>query len=299
MMEGMLWKEGLLGMSWTQYHFVCEHGMLRYHEMTEAERYDTDRSAPRGTALLATATLRNTKTKREGRWALRLDFADHQKWVLAADTPKEAAQWASVIQRCGATCLYLPEAGATLTRETEPNIDGFFVRSSEQEGVNRIVIRAPSEPLLDRNSARSDGRAPKNYFRQPSPGGKQPAVEALVESLDRMSKGRLSGMLEHLPSSSTLLVRSPRVSVSIPEGGATGEPGEAAADDPTLGAQRQQTAAKCCRCLLPALLVNAVILGALAALWLQAAGEVPPVAGAEEANSSAVGMVLAVSNGTS
>ena len=74
-----------------------------------------------------------------------------------------------------------------------------------------------------------------------------------------MSKGRLSGMLEHLPSSSTLLVRSPRVSVSIPEDGATGEPGEAAAD-PTLGAQQQQTAAKCCKCLLPALLVNLVIL---------------------------------------
>ena len=299
-MEGALWKEGLLGMSWTQYHFVCEHGALRYHEMTEAERYDTDRSAPRGTAQLATATLRNTKTKREGRWALRLDFADHQKWVIAADTPKEAAQWASAIQRCGATCLYLPEAGATLARGTEPNIDGFFVRSSEQEGVNRIVIRAPSEPLLDRNSARSDGRTPKNYFRQPSPTGKQPAVEAVVESLDRMSKGRLSAMLEHLPE----LVRSPpasgRISDAIPED-AAGERGEAAAADPTLGSHQQQTAAraKCCTCLLTALLVNVVFLGALAALWLQRAGEVVSATADEPGNSSALGVFLASRNATS
>ena len=92
-LEGMLWKEALLG-SWIRYHFTLEPGLIRYFDESQAEKYDADRGKPRGSASLGGSTVGNTKSVRPGKFALRLDLRDrgrHFKWVLGAATPAEAA----------------------------------------------------------------------------------------------------------------------------------------------------------------------------------------------------------------
>ena len=241
-MEGALWKETLL--SWQQYYFVVETGMFRYHKLKEADVMYRDRKKPLGFAVLSSAAVSNTKRARPGRpHTFRIDVrdSDGQKWVLAAETSAEAAQWAKALETCGARNDFRASGGGA--EPEAPQFDGVVVTQTESNsGKTSILVKVPSSPLLDSCSQRSDGTAPKNYFRPPPRSAGNTVLDTLDNALDTVGEA-----LSRVSSVSISALSGRRPSASAGGAPAAAGPTAGAAGELVPDPGPQEPPVSCCR----------------------------------------------------